>query len=265
MNKDIKNILDKDGVVLCKDAISEDIMKDVHKEYNSVEDSLENEEIFKDKPLIVFWKHVEGAKKKIATFDQMPKLWNLINMHIVPFLRNSLQERATRLQLLETIVFNKPPMISNTLNWHQDVSYFPMKPNNQIAVWIPFEYVNEKRGAMVYALKSHKEGMMGSTNLHTREKFDNEDRPIIPDNPEEHGFEVKRMDMSCKDILIHDGYTWHYSLPNIEEGYTRKGLSVRFITDEAVFDPRPGQGAAFTKQIQIDSGEIIQGEPFPIL
>ncbi len=106
---------------------------------------------------------------------------------------------------------------------------------------------------------------MGSTNLHTGEKFENENRPIIPENPEELGLEVKCMDMNPDDMLVHDGYTWHYSGPNIVPGYTRKGLSVRFILDETVFDPRPGQGAAFTKQIEVKPGEVVKGLPFPLL
>ena len=41
--------------------------------------------------------------------------------------------------------------------------------------------------------------------------------------------------------------------------------AVRFITDEAVFDPRPGQGAAFTKQIEIEPGEVLKSSAFPVL
>ena len=62
------------------------------------------------------------------------------------------------------------------------------------------------------------------------------------------------MEMSNTDILLHDGYTWHYSGPNQEKGYTRRGISVRFII-ERVFDPRPGQGAAFTKQLNLEAGD----------
>jgi ectoine hydroxylase-related dioxygenase (phytanoyl-CoA dioxygenase family) len=71
--------------------------------------------------------------------------------------------------------------------------------------------------------------------------------------------------MTNRDMLIHDGYTWHSSGPNLVEGYIRRGLSVRFITDESVFDPRPGQGAAFTKQIDIKPGQVVSGAPFPLL
>ena len=71
--------------------------------------------------------------------------------------------------------------------------------------------------------------------------------------------------MTNKDILMHDGYTWHYSGPNKEKGYTRRGISVRFIIEKAVFDPRPGQGAAFTKQLSLKAGDPFVGDPFPYL
>ena len=61
------------------------------------------------------------------------------------------------MQLLETIIFNKPYETSNTLHWHQDVAYFPLKPNNQIAVWFPLDEVDREAGALNYAIGSHKE------------------------------------------------------------------------------------------------------------
>ena len=260
----IYKILKEDGVVLTKDFFSETEISEVRNEYDQLDKSLTNKEIYKEKPIIVFWKHVKGEQKRIATFDEFPSMWNLINKKIVPFVKESTNTKD-KIQLLETIVFNKPTEISNTLHWHQDVAYFPLKPNNQVAVWFPLEPVNKKRGALNYALKSHKDGIKGSTDLHTRKPFDNENRDLIPEDPSKAGYEVKCMEMSNKDILLHDGYTWHYSGPNKEQGYTRRGISVRFIIERAVFDPRPGQGAAFTKQLELNAGDPFEGKPFPLL
>lgn len=260
-----ENFLEKDGVVLLKHVLTDESMFQVRNEYDLIDKTLTRTEIEKGKPLIVFWKHVVGENRRIALFDEFPSLWKLIADSIVPILREKLPGRTKRLQLLETIIFNKPALTSNILNWHQDVAYFPLKPNNQIAVWIPFEIVTRERGAMVYAKGSHKKGVKGSVNLHTREKFEGETRELIPEDPASHGYELACMEMTGNDMLVHDGYTWHYSGPNVIEGYTRIGLSVRFISDEAVFDPRPGQGAAFTKQITINPGEVLHGAPFPLL
>jgi ectoine hydroxylase-related dioxygenase (phytanoyl-CoA dioxygenase family) len=264
-SNDFVEEIDANGVVLIKNCVDPKLMDQVKEEYNTLDSSLTRVEIEKDKPIIVFWRHVEGAQKRLSNFEEFPSLLKLIKKSIVPNLRNYFHGRFTRLQLLETVIFNKPPNISNTLNWHQDVSYFPLKPNNQVAVWIPFEYVDKDRSAMVYALGSHKGGIMGSINLHTREAYDNETRPLIPKNPETFGYEVRCMEMDSTDMLVHNGYTWHYTGPNIVPGYNRKGLSVRFIIDEATFDPRPGQGAAFTKQIDVRPGEIVKGGAFPLI
>ena len=257
--------LNENGVVLLKQILPDSIMTSVRDEYDVLDQQLTRNEIVTDRPLIVLWKHVVGEQKRIGHFDEFPALWELITRHIVPTLRKQLPEKTERLQLLETIIFDKPGKISNTLNWHQDVAYFPLNPNNQLAVWIPFEIVTAERGAMNYALGSHKLGMRGSTNLHTREKFDNEDRELIPDDPRSIGLDVVCMEMTPNDMLVHDGFTWHYTGPNTIEGHARRGLSVRFITDEAVFAPRPGQGAAFTKQIALEPGQVLEGKPFPLL
>ena len=168
-----------------------------------------------------------------------------------------------KLQLLETIIFNKPLAASNKLHWHQDVSYFPLKPNNQIAVWIPFESVTKESGALNYALGSHKDGAKASSDIHTGKLFNSEDdRDQIPEDPATMGFKVKCMEMNPTDMLCHNGYTWHYSEPN-KKNKERRGLSVRFIIEDAIYDPRKGQAAAFIKQANFQKGEKFEGKPFP--
>ena len=55
--------LKKDGVVLVKDAWPEDEIKKISADNNKIDLSLKNKDIPKDKPIIVFWKHVVGEHK----------------------------------------------------------------------------------------------------------------------------------------------------------------------------------------------------------
>lgn len=263
---------DKDGVILLKDVINSGRAQSVRDEYEKVSATLENRDIPKDRPCIVYWRHVEGERKRVGNYQESPELWDLIENNIVPVVRDLLKGlpsgangKKPFLQLLETIIFDKPPETSNTLHWHQDVAYFPCSPNNQIAVWLPFEPVRRDTGAMNYAVGSHKAGIRGSTDLHTREAYPGEERKLIPANPKEEGFDVVCMEMEPTDMLIHDGYTWHYSGPNKTPGHQRRGLSVRFMREPTFFDPRPGQSAAFTHQITVETGDRIEGLPFPEL
>ena len=237
-------------------------------EYEKIIKSKREAEIYKDSPIVVLWTHVQGANKKTCKLEEIPSFSELISNSLVPFLADFIRRaypniKQHRLQLLETIVFNKPPQISNTLNWHQDVAYFPLQPNNQIAVWFPLTDVTSDVGPMVYAHGSHKLGIRGSINLHTREPFEGEDRKLIPKDPSKEGLKVMEYEMSQEDLLIHDGYTWHYSKPNIS-AKARMGVSVRFIIERSCFDPRPGQGAAFTKQIDVKPGDYIDSPCFPV-
>ena len=253
----VENFFDPAEIAVCKD------------EYFEVCE-IAGSDISREEPVVVLWTHVEGATKKISKLSQLPAFESLIRNKLVPYLSEFVIESypsiaSPRLQLLETIVFNKPPQISNTLNWHQDVAYFPLQPNNQIAVWFPLSLVTEEIGPMVYAHGSHKLGIKGSTNLHDRTPFDGEDRDLIPDDPSTIGLDVVSYPSDVTDLLIHDGYTWHYSKPNISPDNPRMGVSVRFIIEAACFDPRPGQGAAFTKQIDVSKGEEIISDCFPVL
>jgi len=243
-----------------------DVLKD---EYFAIINNRSTAEIYKDEPLVVLWTHVPGAQKATCKLSELPSFSELINRRIVPFLADFIDQTSfgrlpVQLQLLETIVFNKPPQKGTTLNWHQDVAYFPVEPNNQVAVWFPLSDVDSLMGPMVYAHGSHKLGIKGSTNLHTREAFEGETRDLIPEDPGSIGLEVREYPLTQEEMLIHDGYTWHYSKPNVSTS-RRMGVSVRFLTQPVVFDPRPGQGAAFTKQIEVEKGDRIESPAFPVL
>ena len=268
LNNHDLDIFKNNGVVKLSKFFNRSQIDNCLKDYLKIIESKRGAEIYKDSPLVVLWTHVEGANKKTCKLEEIPSFSELISSNLVPFLSDFVQSaypeiKQHRLQLLETIVFNKPPQISNTLNWHQDVAYFPLQPNNQIAVWFPLSDVTSDVGPMVYAHGSHKLGIRGSINLHTREPFDGEDRKLIPQDPSQEGLEVKEYEMSQEDLLIHDGYTWHYSKPNISDK-PRMGVSVRFIIEKSCFDPRPGQGAAFTKQIDVQPGDSIDSPCFPV-
>lgn len=250
--------LDKDGVVCFRKLIPD--IQDIIDEYEATEPDLEG--IPKHKPIVVYWTHVVGSQKRLKLLSDMPRL-EAFAKRIAGFVQDYAPHQ--KLRLLETIIFNKPPGISNILRWHQDTSYFPFEPNNQLAVWIPFDVVTEDSGAMVYALGSHRLEHRGSSDLHSGVPFKTEDREPIPDDPTEIGLDVRCFEMDPGDMLLHDGRTWHMSGPNTVEGRQRRGLSLRFLVGNTYYKPRGGSAAAFIKQIDIEEGGLIDDPAFPVL
>jgi|TARA_Y100000294_G_scaffold152625_1_gene151045 ectoine hydroxylase-related dioxygenase (phytanoyl-CoA dioxygenase family) len=259
----IKETYLEDGVVLLKNVWDRDTIEGIVKEYDRETLKILREEIPKDQPVIVLWQHVEGGRKKIGLFSEFPKLWSFIKNIITPKVRKFIVAKNEKLRLLETVIFNKPYNISNKIHWHQDTSTWPLKPNNQFAVWIPFEEVDKESGALHYALGSHKNGIKCSVNLSTNEPYKDDKRKLIPSSPENEGFIIKCMEMNPTDMLCHHGNTWHSSEPNKKSKRGRRALTVRFIVGDIKFDPNPGQAATFVKQIEIKKGEKIEAKAFP--
>ena len=60
-----KEELLENGVILVKNTWTKDEINEIKNENNKLDASLTNREIIKDKPIIVFWRHVEGEQKNL--------------------------------------------------------------------------------------------------------------------------------------------------------------------------------------------------------
>ena len=251
---------ERNGVVLMRDAILASELREVIREYERT--GPQSMPTPKHQPIVVFWTHKPGERKRIALLSSMPNMEEFTR-HCARIARRFAP--TGDLRLMETIIFNKPPMEGTELVWHQDVAYWPLEPNNQIALWIPFDIVTESNGAMVYALGTHKLGLRSSTDLHSNATLSQEDkREPIPEDPAAAGHSVCVMEMEPGDVLLHDGRTWHKSGPNTTV-YPRRGLSVRFLVGETTYRPHAGNAAAFIQQIDVQAGERIDDAAFPVL
>ena len=100
------------------------------------------------------------------------------------------------------------------LHWHQDVAYFPLKPNNQIAVWFPLEAVTKRLEHLIMLSDLTKKELKAQQIFIQEHLSKNENRDLIPQDPAKEGYEVRCMEMNNTDLVCHNGYTWHYSGPN---------------------------------------------------
>ncbi len=228
-----------------------------------------NQSFQKTKPAVVFWHHVLGSQKRIRGISEFPEIKAFANDSVfvdaINKIYGSKGQPGLDIRLLETIFFYKPPKHGNILQWHQDVAYFPFEPNNQVAFWIPLDPTDVHNGTLQYVVGSHKEGLMGSVNLHTAEPFEGEDRPLIPSDPTAAGYEVVLSNIGPGDMTIHDGLTWHCSSPNSREGRPRLAMSLRYLVGETRYKPRNGSAATFIEQMDVKPGEVIKGDPFPLV
>ena len=92
---------------------------------------------------------------------------------------------------------------------------------------------------------------MGSTNLHTRAPFDGEQRPLIPDDPARAGYKVQTFEMSPPTYWFMMDIRGISLGQMLRRAIQEKASASDLSQPRLLFDPRPGQGAAFTKQISV--------------
>ncbi len=259
---------EKDGFAVIKGAIDPSLMADLRKEWDAFEVTSTESTIPKDQPAAVFWRHIQGERKRIRPIEEFPTLREIAHSpQLSGVIRTVIEARGIKdpeLRLLETIVFNKPPQKGGNLNWHQDNAYFPFEPNTQCALWIPLDPVDEENGSLIYVKGTHKRGRVGSLNLHTGEPFEGDSRPMIPKDPVAEGYEVETMELEPGDISVHDGATWHSSTAN-DSDRPRRALSLRYLVGKTVYAPTPGSAATFIEQVDVKPGDVIQGPAFPVV
>jgi ectoine hydroxylase-related dioxygenase (phytanoyl-CoA dioxygenase family) len=174
--------------------------------------------------------------------------------------------------------FVKEPGSVTATPWHQDLSYWPVKGNDVISLWVPLDSVGSDSGVVQYVKGSHR------WNLQYRPvPFDTEDveshldsykdfasvnydqPPDIDQNREL--YEILTWDMNPGDIILHHPLTIHGASGNSTLANRRRAIAVRYTGDDAQFCPE--HGAAFPASIMqeagLRSGEPMGGEVFPLV
>lgn len=264
MTQEQKTIYLRDGMLALKQFIDPAFLQTVTREWDDFDASGKETLMTKEEPVVVFWRHVVGSKKKVRPVSEFPAIRELVFSQKLANLVKELTE-CNEIRLLETVIFSKPPQISNILNFHQDLAYFPFEPSNQVAVWIPLDAVDMDNGTLEYVLKSHLEGVRGSVDLHTNQPYKDETRPLIPQDPAAEGFEIYAAIGKPGDVFLHDGRTWHRSGPNLSKDRQRRGLTVRYLIGKTYFKPGVGSAGTFMGQVDVKPGDPIEGPAFPLL
>lgn len=198
------------------------------------------------------------------------------------FMKDSpLPELAAQVMKAKTLNFFydqllvKEPNTAEPTPWHQDISYWPVRGNKVMSVWVPFDPADEESGVVVYVKGSHKWGKVyaphafgdksGFGEIYAKAGL--EPLPDIEENRDQ--YEVLSWEMEPGDVLIHHPRTLHYAAGNSSTTGRRRGLALRYLGEDAVFDDRPGTFLENRKvmetipSIKLKDGEAFSGELFP--
>jgi ectoine hydroxylase-related dioxygenase (phytanoyl-CoA dioxygenase family) len=207
--------------------------------------------------------HRPGGRKRYIRLKDAPAIRRLVTHEFI--LKQAADIFKTPVRLLEAVSFNKPPEVGGHLMWHHDMSYYPLRDGRLVSAWIPFDQVTPENGAVSYAAGSHRHGDMGAVDLATGSPLLGEDRPLVPNNPASMEYPIETPSLDLGDFVLMDGRVWHGSGPNRSAGKQRRGLAIRYFSEDMRYHPRAGNAATFVRQIRSNPGDPVKGGAFPTL
>lgn len=169
----------------------------------------------------------------------------------------------------------KEPETAEPTPWHHDLPYWPIRGTQIMSFWVPFDPVTLASGAVQYVKGSHRWGRRfapasfskdsGFADLYA--KMGLEPVPDIDGAPER--YDLIHYPLEPGDVLIHHPLVVHGAPGNRSAATRRRGLALRYVGDDCVFDTRPGtffenpKVKAILPEITLADGEPLHGPLFP--
>ena len=124
--------------------------------------------------------------------------------------------------------FIKLPGEGRRVSWHQDASYWPLKPSKVISVWLAIDDSCPANGAMQVIPRSHlRPGIPFRRSAP-------EERNVLSqtvDNPEHYGDAPVSLELKAGQISLHSDWILHGSEPNRSDR-RRCGLAMRYLSSD---------------------------------
>ena len=164
----------------------------------------------------------------------------------LPAIAGRFMESATA-RLYFDHIFVREPGTARTTPWHQDRPYWPFLGDQIASVWVALTDCNREASGLLFVRGSHRWGRVFrpasfGTDSGSNEFLEGndaaEDLPDIDADPD--AYELLGWDMEAGDAIVFGGEVIHGAKGNTSGTARRVAVSVRYVGEEAIWDPRPG-------------------------
>jgi len=192
-----------------------------------------------------------------------------------------LPELAARVMESRTVRFFydqllvKEPGTREATPWHHDLAYWPLRGEDILSVWVPFDRVTRESGAVVYIPGSQRTRALYAPAAFGESSgfgqvYEQAGLSPLPDIETE----IARCgllgwELEVGDVVIHHPRVLHHAPGNASSDLRRRGLALRYVGDDVVFDDRPGTFLDNPRlrdslpPLSLRDGEALGGPLFP--
>lgn len=174
-----------------------------------------------------------------------------------------------KLRLYGADLFSKDPGEQEPIRWHNDISYYPFSDATLVSIWVALRHVTRDMSALCLIPASHKWKRMFKPHIPSSaasvkaivESADFEVPPDFADLDARYpgAINIRAWDMEPGDAIAFTGWTLHYTGANLSKQDRRLGYSMRFLGDDAIYDPRPNTLTPAEYRAILTPGQPISG------
>lgn len=159
------------------------------------------------------------------------------------------------IKTVHNMLINKPPGVDGRHPLHQDLLYFPFRPEDRIvATWTALEAVNRANGCLAVIPGSHREGLREHGNID-----DNRNINLAYFGARDIDIERRvHIEMAAGDVLFFHPLLLHGSGRNTSAGY-RRAISAHYAACECRYVLNGEQLAKVRHYRLVRGGEIAGG------
>lgn len=154
----------------------------------------------------------------------------------------------------------KPPGILQSVQWHQDYAYWPLKPAKGLTLWLALDDADDSNGCLRYAPGSHKQGPKRPADFFE----EGAERPPSPLSElpaiDATGVSSEACPVEAGGMIIHHPYAWHMSHGN-RSRRDRRAWSLTWVTPEVRWSPER-TAHPYNYQFQPRPGSRLDGDRF---
>ena len=113
-----------------------------------------------------------------------------------------------------TTFFTKEPRTPSYVSWHQDLRYWGLSGDDEVAVWVALGRVTEAHGCMRFVPGTHKLGILEHRDTFDEENFLTRGQEAVFDVDESRTVKVE---LEAGQASLHHGKLLHASSPNVSD------------------------------------------------
>lgn len=169
----------------------------------------------------------------------------------------------------------KEPGTARRTPWHHDLPYWPIRGEQVVSLWVPFDRATPETGVVTYVKGSHRWGQWFRPATFTEQKsydriYATGGLPPLPDiDAEATRHEFLTWEVEPGDVIAHHALTIHGAPGNSSATQRRRAIALRYCGDDVVYDPRPGtflESPGLRERLPpvgLEPGDPLDGPLFP--